>query len=134
MKKGMNLKPCPFCGEEEKLEYAGDGDFIICKNCGTFGPDSANCIPLFDSDATAEKDARANAIKLWNQRALVVEPPTVPCEVPGGCPNPAVYEAWWRKRDPFLGTPTGHLARVCICEEHKTHPFLVCNEKKEVAT
>lgn len=130
MKESPELKPCPFCGEDEKLEYDGDGGFIVCKNCGVFGPDAANGIPLFDSDQTDEDEARANGVKLWNKRAKIVEPPPILCEVPG-CSNPAVYEAWWRSRDPFLGTPTGHLMKICICEEHKTHPFLVCNEKKD---
>ncbi len=50
------------------------------------------------------------------------------CEV-GGCPKLAAYEAWYRVHDPF-GLPTGLLQKVQICEEHKTHPHLVANQRQ----
>ncbi len=107
------LKPCPFCGGSNLEACSGAGGYIICKDCDAYGPAL--------SGAAAE-DA-------WNKRARVPEPPVIPCEIPG-CSNEAVYEAWWRKRDPFLMTPTGHLIRIYICKAHETHPFLVANEKK----
>lgn len=134
-KKGdPSLKPCPFCGSTD-LEYDSDGGFISCcnKGCGVMGPNGEGDLPLMSNLSDEEEEAvRLSAVAAWNRRAPVAEPPPITCEVGNGsCPNPAVYEAWWRARDPFLGTPTGHLAKICICEEHKTHPFLVCNEKKD---
>jgi Lar family restriction alleviation protein len=125
------LKPCPFCGEEDKLEYDSDGGFIMCKGCGVFGPDPGNGIPLFDSDVTdeAEAEAKANAEKLWNKRATIVEEPTIKCDVVTGCTNDAVYDGWYRRRD-GRGLPSGHIIRVYICEEHKTHPWLCANEPR----
>jgi hypothetical protein len=124
------LKPCPFCGEEEKLEYDPDGGFIVCRGCGTFGPDPSNGIPLFDADVTDEDEAKDNAVKLWNKRAPIIELPPVICDVTSDCSNDAVYEGWYRRRDPLLGTPSGHIIRVFICEEHKSHPWLCANEPK----
>lgn len=31
---GIRLKPCPFCGGEAKVEYAGDRAYIQCNPCG----------------------------------------------------------------------------------------------------
>lgn len=129
----LSLKPCPFCGEIEKLEYDGDGGFIVCRGCGTFGPDPSNGIPLFDSDDTDEAEAKVNAAVLWNKRAHVPTPDaTIHCEFPS-CPNEADYEGWYRRRDPFLGTPMGHIVRIAFCEEHKSHPHLCANESKSAA-
>ena len=52
------------------------------------------------------------------------------CEITG-CEETAVYEGWGRVHDPILGKPTGLMQLVHVCEEHKTHPQLVANEKKE---
>ena len=51
------------------------------------------------------------------------------CEI-SGCKEEAVYEGWLRLRD-CLGIPTGHLVLVQICSTHKTHPWLVANEKSQ---
>jgi hypothetical protein len=53
-----------------------------------------------------------------------------PCAITG-CIERAAWEAWARVRDPFTMKPTGHLQKVTVCEEHKTHPWLCANEKKE---
>jgi len=42
-----------------------------------------------------------------------------PCDV-AGCDQPAVYEGWNRALDPVLGTPTGLMRKVHVCEAHKT--------------
>ncbi len=127
------LKPCPFCGGTD-LDVDFEGGFVSCNSCDTYGPNVDNeWTPergLIDEDDDDEaKQIRAKAVELWNNRAKVVEPPVILCEIPG-CTNEAFYEAWWRKRDPFLMTPTGHLIRIYICKAHETHPFLVANEKK----
>lgn len=109
-----NLKPCPFCGSED-LQVRKS--YVECLGCGTMGPD---------------KSDDASACTLWNQRAPQLPEDEYRCELgeDGPCPNTAVYEAWYRRRDPILGTPSGHLVKVCICEEHKNHPFLCANESK----
>lgn len=128
------LKPCPFCGSVD-VEYDSDGGFVVCQNekdCGAMGP-SSDGEPPFMAGADADEDeaTRRSAVEKWNRRAKVPEPPEIKCELcaPESAEN-AVYEAWLRKRDPFLGTPTGHLIKVYICEEHKAHPFLCANEGK----
>lgn len=59
----------------------------------------------------------------------VAEVPLIPCEFPD-CLNEAAYEGWYRRRDPLLGTPSGHIVYIAFCEEHKTHPYLCANEPK----
>lgn len=49
------LKPCPFCGSTD-IEVEGCVDYIVCRNCGCFGPDSKPY--TFDA-----------AIERWNTRA-----------------------------------------------------------------
>lgn len=109
-----SIKPCPFCGSEN---LSLSEPFVRCRSCGAYGPDAPDDMP-------------STGLKMWNDRQRPPpEPPVIKCEIgDGACPNNAVYEAWWRRRDPFLGTPTGHLVKLYICEEHKTHPFLVANE------
>lgn len=51
------------------------------------------------------------------------------CEI-SDCKEEATYKAWLRLRD-CLGVKTGHLVLVQICKRHKTHPWLVANEKTE---
>ena len=54
------LKPCPFCGGEAKLENMGFPHHVYCTNCGArvtgrgFG-----------------EDGEADAIRKWNQRSEV---------------------------------------------------------------
>ena len=48
------LKPCPFCGGEN-LASNWHSPFIICNDCGAFGPGNA--------DSTHEQ-----AVKAWNTR------------------------------------------------------------------
>jgi hypothetical protein len=50
------------------------------------------------------------------------------CDV-HGCEYTAVYETWARNHD-SMGLPTGMNIRVHVCEEHKSHPWLVCNQKR----
>lgn len=122
------LKPCPFCGEHEKLEYDGDGECIVCETCGSFGP---NPDAALANDLTAtEEEVQAHATAKWNARAFVPEPAPIPCEFPG-CGRPADYEGWYRRRDPFIGTPTGHIVRIAFCESCKSHPHLCVNEQRE---
>lgn len=125
------LLPCPFCGSKD-LDYDGDGGFIVCngKDCGVFGPNPDDRVSS-DLSAADEDEVHATAVRKWNTRAPAL-PDEFMCELgqDGPCPNPAVYETWYRRRDPLLGTPSGHLVKVCICEEHKTHPFLCANEPK----
>lgn len=71
------------------------------------------------------------AVEAVVSRAIDGEP-NEPCAITG-CPNRSDYEAWARLRDPVLGKPTSHLQKVTVCEEHKTHPWLCANEKREEA-
>ena len=48
------LKPCPFCGGEN-LASNWHSPFIICNDCGAFGPGNA--------DSTHEQ-----AVEAWNTR------------------------------------------------------------------
>ena len=71
----IELKPCPFCGENVKIErlplwhgshgYHGSYEYDIhCSNCG--------CRVDLDRNDTvyrSEEEARDNAIKAWNRRA-----------------------------------------------------------------
>lgn len=57
---------------------------------------------------------------------LYGEEPEDRCQV-DGCPRLADYEAWMRRRD-AMGLPSGLIVLVQICEEHKTHPYLIANE------
>lgn len=52
------LKPCPFCGEQEKIEFQRQfhGDAIVCRHCEAIGPYTE----YFDKD---------KAVILWNARA-----------------------------------------------------------------
>ena len=45
-----------------------------------------------------------------------------------GCNEPAIYEGWFRSRDPFLNTPTGLVKRMVVCENHKI--YLIGQEKE----
>ena len=117
------LRPCPFCGSTD-LSFDPDGDMIVCDDCGCFGPSPSEEL-LSDKDSTDEQ-VEAAAAEIWNKRAKVPEPPEIYCELcPKESPSPAVYEAWLRKRDPFLGTKTGHLIKIYICEACNV------NDKKE---
>lgn len=110
------LKPCPFCGSDD-LKYTSY--YVECNNCKALGPDKTDV-------TTAEMH--------WNSRVPVVEPPEIKCELcPPESAAEAVYEAWFRRRDPFLGTPTGHLVKVYICEGCKVHPHLCVNEAKKAS-
>jgi hypothetical protein len=127
-----SLLPCPFCGSNE-IEYDDDGGFVICNGdgCGMMGPDGGAGGPPFLGGQSDEQlqQLKREAIRKWNTRAPVVAPPVIPCEFPG-CPNEAAYEGWYRKRDHFLGTPTGHIVRIAFCESCKSHPHLCANEPK----
>lgn len=54
------LKPCPFCGSCDDLQFLDDNDYetvqVNCLECGTCGP---------------EADTRREALDLWNRRAEV---------------------------------------------------------------
>ena len=43
----MEIKPCPFCGNEN-LSVGSFGNYIKCKNCGTAGPDGSTLNEAFD--------------------------------------------------------------------------------------
>lgn len=115
------LKPCPFCGGVDKLVYDATG-YFVCNSCGAFGPDKGN-------NYEEEAEVKLKAAELWNTRAHIPEPPVVMCEFPN-CGKPADYEGWYRRRDPFLGTPSGHIVRIAFCESCKSHPHLCVNEPK----
>jgi hypothetical protein len=61
------LKPCPHCGETEKLSCEGcDLEFplaiynVRCDNCGASGPDTAGC------DGADHDGAKRAAAAAWN--------------------------------------------------------------------
>jgi len=50
----MKLKPCPFCrtrGEDLSVDFENGAYWVVCDNCGTFGPD---------------KDTEDEAATAWN--------------------------------------------------------------------
>lgn len=114
-----NVKPCPFCGSDN-LDFDPVSECIVCDGCGAFGPNPGSI---------TDAQTREHAVSIWNQRASLPEPVPIPCEFPG-CGRPADYEGWFRRRDPFLGTPTGHIVRIAFCESCKSHPFLCANEPR----
>ncbi len=108
------LKPCPFCGGANlKIYVHASNGYVICEDCDAYGPSQNHLTP---------EDG-------WNQRAPVVEEPDIPCEFPG-CPYPAVYEGWFRKRHIVTGGPGGHIVRIAFCESCKRHPYLCANERR----
>lgn len=121
------LLPCPFCGGNE-LEVDLEGGFVVCQTCNCYGPEVDNSWTPEQSDEEAPL-VRAKAAEFWNKRAPIPQPPVIPCEFPG-CGNPADYEGWYRRRDPFMGTPTGHIVMIAFCESCKSHPHLCANEPK----
>lgn len=38
-----------------------------------------------------------------------------------GCLNEAVWEGWYKCKDPIFGEPTGLSQRRCVCDEHKSY-------------
>lgn len=55
----MKYKPCPFCGNTEKLtlkegELTGYAHWVDCENCNTAGP---------------ARDSEESAVEAWNKRA-----------------------------------------------------------------
>lgn len=109
-------KPCPFCGGNDlKIYEHTNAGYVVCNSCDAYGPAARVAAP----------------VEAWNQRAAIPEPEVILCEFPG-CGRPADYEGWYRRRDPFLGTPTGHIVRIAFCEGHKSHPHLCANEPKTI--
>lgn len=92
------LKPCPFCGNEVKVEkiplwygngrgYSGCYEFKIkCESCGCSVDQPEN-----DSVYRSEEKARENAVEAWNRRAEMqlssAQPPN--CE---GCKHLGKWE------------------------------------------
>ena len=60
----MNLKPCPFCGEEAKIESRNSNyglyAFVECKGCHAKGSEVFVSINVCAAD---------EATKRWNERA-----------------------------------------------------------------
>lgn len=119
------LLPCPFCGHKEP-KYDNLGGYMICgaKRCAATGPSGVSADDEDSYEAT-ERRARVG----WNKRSNIPAEPPVMCEFPT-CPNETVYEGWYRRRDPFLGTPSGHIVLIAFCESCKSHPHLCANEPK----
>ena len=60
------LKPCPFCGETNRIHIRRQGKNayrVICHNCGALGPYAK--VEEWHSDKFI---AQGNAKKLWNRR------------------------------------------------------------------
>lgn len=130
------LLPCPFCGAGN-VEYDTDAGFVVCRECDTYGPDVLkSTLPGRELEELTYSEAvelEKKAVERWNIRAPVPEPPSVRCEFPN-CKDEAVYEGWYRPRDPFLLKSTGRIVLIQFCEQHKSHPWLCVNDKKEPKT
>lgn len=75
----IKLEPCPFCGEEQKLNIAGGGAshrwHVGCGTCYVNGPMiRSNTLKRFGSENIKEfckQPEYRQAIELWNKRILV---------------------------------------------------------------
>lgn len=91
------LKACPFCGEQRAFVHAfGNREYrrcvyIICRNCGAFGPNA-------DAEQDASDDEfRVAGIAAWNRRALLDA--KLAEELEG-------YPRWW------IGSPSTQFSRL----------------------
>jgi Lar family restriction alleviation protein len=65
----VQIRPCPFCGQEEELVVTGEEDgvhdwAVYCDDCGASGP----FVPETYTKALPEEYKRAFAIDRWNRR------------------------------------------------------------------
>ena len=71
MSKDMKPLPCPWCGEELRAVNVSEGSTFRWRKldgCCADGPE-VRIDTMADDQAKAEADARADAIKAWNERA-----------------------------------------------------------------
>lgn len=57
----IELKSCPFCGGEARLQRKGDGYYVICKRCGCR-------TPYNQYQFISREKLREEAIEAWNRR------------------------------------------------------------------
>lgn len=75
MNTEVNLKPCPFCGMEVKIEdfvidapvtFYDAGFQIRCKHCGIKFSEHTRCLP--GCNKKADEQAKKKLAKRWNTR------------------------------------------------------------------
>ena len=71
MSQDVKLLPCPWCGEELRVVNVSEGSTFRWRKldgCCADGPE-VRIDTMADDQAKAEADARADAIRAWNERA-----------------------------------------------------------------
>lgn len=109
----MNIKPCPFCGEqinpesEESWYFFGEGPppgyTVRCDSCGAQGPYGYG---KFRKDHAG---GQANAVERWNEAPRPV--PASTQETPEAPDNSGVC--------PVCGWPVGHCNVGCTATSHQ---------------
>ena len=114
----VELKPCPFCGEDGHLCKLNDNTYsVVCENNECFLNYASEILIV-----SSEKEA----IKIWNERNETKTAPTEPISVCDNCPHMDEYNRLVEK----LEAKNNDLARQLIDhnkhyhDDHNTVPYL----------